>query len=202
MPQPPHASFGNQRRRPPHPAGMRPVSGVSTMVIDSATESDLAAILEIYNDVIANSTAVYTAELSTLDERRGWWQARRRGGFPILVAREAGEVVGFSSYGEFRAAWPGYRHTVEHSVHVRPDHRARGIGQALLSELVGVAERAGQHVMLGAIDADNAASLALHLKLGFARVAHFREVGRKFDRWLDLVFMQRLLAGPDVNPHD
>lgn len=164
------------------------------MVIEFATESDLPAILAIYNDVIADSTAVYTDELTTLEERRGWWQARRRSGFPILVAREAGDVVGFSSYGEFRAAWPGYRYTVEHGVHVRPDRRARGIGQALVSELLGVAERAGKHVMLGAIDADNAASLALHLKLGFTRVAHFREVGRKFDRWLDLVFVQRLLA--------
>ena len=96
------------------------------MVIDDLVEADLPGLLAIYNDVIATSTAVYSDRPTTLDERREWWQARQRAGYPVLVARDDSGVVGFATFGDFRS-WPGYRHTVEHTVHVRADCRGRGI---------------------------------------------------------------------------
>jgi phosphinothricin acetyltransferase len=164
--------------------------------IRPAAHDDLPALLAIYNDVIATSTAVFALAPTTLEERRAWFEARTRAGFPVLVAEVDGEVAGFSSFGEFRGTWPGYRHSVEHSVHVRADRRGRGIGPALVRALFPVAIRLGKHVMVGGIDAENAGSLAMHERLGFERVAHFREVGHKFGRWLDLVFVQRFLEPP------
>ena len=162
------------------------------MRIDDAAEADLPAILAIHNEVVANSTAIYSNDPSTLKERADWRAARLAQGYPVLVAREAGEVLGFASFGDFRA-WPGYAATVEHSVHVRADARRRGVGRALLAALPDRARALGKHVILGGIDADNTGSLALHAALGFEKVAHFRQVGRKFDRWLDLVFVQKIL---------
>jgi phosphinothricin acetyltransferase len=109
-----------------------------------------------------------------------------------MVAVEADQVLGFTSFGDFRA-WPCYRYTVEHTVHVRSDQRGRGLGSQLLQALIPRAQALGKHVLVAGIDADNAVSLQLHQSMGFERVAHFRQVGRKFDRWLDLVFMQRFL---------
>ena len=157
---------------------------------------DLPAVLAIYNEVIATSTAVYSLEPSTLAERQDWFDARRTGGYPVLVALCGTEVVGFASFGEFRGAWPGYRYSVEHSVHVHRGHRGGGIGSALVQALFPLALAMGKHVMLGGVDADNEGSLRLHERLGFQRVAHFREVGHKFGRWLDLVFVQRILDAP------
>jgi phosphinothricin acetyltransferase len=164
--------------------------------IRDATPEDLPAILEIFNEVIANTTAVYFLQPTTLDERRAWFDARRRAGYPVLVADDGGAVLGFASFGEFRGVWPGYRYSVEHSVHVRADSRGRGLGRLLIESLFEPARALGKHVMIGGIDADNAASLGLHEALGFVRVAHMREVGHKFGRWLDLVFVQRMLDAP------
>ena len=169
------------------------------MQLRDATDSDLAGILAIYNEVIANSTAVYATEAATLAERREWLRARLERGFPVLVAIDTHGVAGFGSYGDWRGIWNGYRYTVEHSVHVRGDVRARGIGRQLLEALVPRALSQGKHVMIGGIDAANSASIRFHARLGFEPVAHFREVGHKFGRWLDLVFMQRLL-GPAGEP--
>lgn len=168
---------------------------MSALHIRDATPDDLDAILDIFNDVIATSTAVYSLQPTTLAERRAWFDARRAAGFPVLVAEQGGEVRGFASFGDFRGTWPGYRYSVEHSVHVRADSRGRGVGRRLLESLFPRALAMGKHVMVGGVDADNAASLRLHEALGFERVAHFREVGRKFGRWLDLVFVQRCLDG-------
>jgi phosphinothricin acetyltransferase len=110
----------------------------------------------------------------------------------VLVAADHTGVVGFSSFGDFRA-WPGYRFTVEHSVHVRADRRGTGVGSALMPPLFARGAALGKHVMIAGVDGSNAASLRFHERLGFDRVAHFREVGFKFNRWLDLVFLQRLL---------
>lgn len=164
------------------------------MRIRPAETADLPGILAIYNAVILGSTAVYRDEPVPLAERAAWLAARREGGFPVLVAEEAGEVLGFASYGPWRGNFPGYRLTVEHSVHVAEGLRGRGVGRALMRDLIALAEGQGLHVMLGAVDADNLASLRFHERLGFVRVAHFREVGRKFGRWLDLVFVQRCLG--------
>jgi phosphinothricin acetyltransferase len=162
-----------------------------------ATESDLPGILAIYNEVIATSTAVYALEPATLNEPRAWFTPRSAMGFPVMVATDpGGDILGFASFGDWRGAWPGYRYTVEHSVHVRVDVRGRGIGRALVESLFPIALSLGKHVMIGSIDAENDASIRFHERLGFQRVAHFREVGHKFGRWLDLVFMQRFLDLP------
>jgi L-amino acid N-acyltransferase len=152
-------------------------------------------VLAIYNEVIATSTAVYSLEPSTLEERQGWFRTRRSSGFPVLVALNTGndDVIGFASFGEWRGAWPGYRYTVEYTVHVRHDVRGAGVGRVLVEGLFPLARALGKHVMIGGIDAANDASIRFHERLGFERVAHFREVGHKFDRWLDLIFVQRFL---------
>ncbi len=162
------------------------------IVVRDALESDLPAVLAIYNDVLLTSTAIYADEPASLEERRAWWQGRVNAGYPVLVAVDASGVTGFASFGDFRP-WPGYRFSVEHSVYVRDDRRGHGIGGALMKALLARATAMGKHVMIAGVDAENAASLHFHERLGFERVAHFREVGFKFGRWLDLVFLHRRL---------
>jgi len=160
--------------------------------IRPARDADLEAILAIYNTVIANSTAVYTETPATLTDRRDWLRGRADQGYPVLVADGGEEVLGYASFGDFRP-WPGYRHTVEHSVHIRDGQRGRGLGSALVSALFPIAAELGKHVMVAGIDAKNETSLRMHARLGFVEAGRFREVGRKFDRWLDLVVLQRML---------
>jgi phosphinothricin acetyltransferase len=149
-------------------------------------------ITEIYNDAVLHSTASWDLEPASLPERFDWFGIKMAGQWPVLVATEEGEVAGWGSFGPFRDK-AGYRHTVEHSVYVRKDQQGRGIGSKLMSALVSEAQRRGFHVMLGGVSADNAAAIAFHETHGFVAVARLAEVGRKFDRWLDLVFLQRLL---------
>jgi phosphinothricin acetyltransferase len=162
------------------------------LLVRDAEERDLPQILAIYNDVILRSTAVWTEQPSTLEERRAWFAARRASGFPVLVAARGDDLLGFASFGEFRA-WPGYRHTVEHSVHVRDGERRRGVGSALLPALVLRAQALHKHVLLAGVDGENEASLAFHRRFGFTDAGRLREVGHKFGRWIDLVFLQRSL---------
>jgi phosphinothricin acetyltransferase len=161
------------------------------MLIRDATEDDLPAILAIYNHVIAHTTAVYTETPAPLEDRQAWFKARRAGGFPVLVADDAG-VIGFASFGDFRP-WPGYARSVEHSVHVAEAARGRGVGNALVRRLIDEAQARNKHVMIGGVDASNKASIVLHRKLGFVEAGVLREVAQKFGRWLDLLFMQRML---------
>jgi L-amino acid N-acyltransferase len=162
------------------------------LLIDDASRGDLPGILTIYNEVIRNSTAVYSDEEFSAARGATWFDAKAAHGFPLVVARDASGIAGFGTFGEFRA-WPCYRHSVEHSVHVREDRRGQGIGRALVIELVARAAASSKHVMIAGIDADNAVSIGLHRSLGFTSVGHFHEVGFKFGRWLDLVFMQCIL---------
>lgn len=162
------------------------------MLIREAEEADLPQILAIHNEVIANSTAIYAEEPVSYEDRREWFNLRKRQGYPILVSADESGVTGYSSFGEFRA-WPCYRHTIEHSVHIRADRRRQRIGRLLMESLIVRATGLRKHVLIGGIDADNVASRALHAQLGFQEVAHFKQVGRKFGRWLDLIFMQKML---------
>jgi L-amino acid N-acyltransferase len=158
-------------------------------MISHATRQDLPEILAIYNEVIRNSTAVYTEIELTPERGEAWYEAKIAGGYPLLVAQDASGITGFGSFGEFRA-WPCYRYSVEHSVHVRVDCRGLGIGRHMVTELMSRASAMQKHVMIAGIDADNTASIKLHQSLGFTNVGHFQEVGFKFGRWLDLVFLE------------
>jgi L-amino acid N-acyltransferase len=163
-----------------------------TLAVRDAETGDLPAVLAIHNHVVATSDAIFTEELDTLEGRLGWFSARRAAGLPVLVAERDGKVAGYASYGPFRP-WPGYRDTVEHSVHVAAEHRRAGAGRALLVELIERAHTAGVHVMVAGIDAANEPSIALHATLGFERCGYMAEVARKQDRLLDLVLMQLAL---------
>ena len=159
------------------------------MQIRDAIVSDFEEITEIYNQIVRSSTAIYSDLPASVEERVAWWQGRRAMGFPVLVAVEDGSLAGYGTFGEFRA-WPGYRFTVEGTLHIHSSTRGRGIGRALLTELVGIAREMGKHTMVAGVDADNLPSLRFLERFGFERVGHFREVGYKFDRFLDLVFLQ------------
>jgi phosphinothricin acetyltransferase len=163
-----------------------------TPAIRPAAEKDLEAILAIYNRAVAATTAIWNDNLVDLDNRRAWLAARRAQGYPVLVASVDGVVAGYGSFGDFRP-FDGYRHSVEHSVYVAESHRRRGIASALILALIAEARQLGKHVIIGGIAADNTASIALHAKLGFVETGRMPQVGTKFGRWLDLVFMQKML---------
>ncbi|MDZ5453930.1 N-acetyltransferase family protein [Labrys sp. ZIDIC5] len=164
------------------------------MIIRPATPDDLPDILAIYNDAVLNSTAIWNWNTVDLANRQAWFDLRRSQGYPILVADAEGTAIGYASYGDWRP-FDGYCHTVEHSIYVAGSARRRGAGAALLDALIGTARDAGKHVMLGGIEAGNEPSLALHRRFGFTETARMPEVGQKFGRWLDLVFMQKTLNG-------
>ncbi|AXO15239.1 GNAT family N-acetyltransferase [Thalassospira indica] len=168
------------------------------MHLRDATRDDMAEILEIYNQVLRDSTAIYDDTPSTLEARHAWFAERQEKGFPVLVVEDDGRIVGFGSYGPWRARW-GYRFTVEHSVHVHIDHRGTGVGGMLVRALIGHAKQAGMHVMVGGIDAENVNSIRFHERLGFVEVGRAQQVARKFDRWLDLVTMQLFLDDASVS---
>lgn len=169
-----------------------------SLIVRDATLEDAADILTIYNYAALNTTAVWTDGPADLASRRDWMVARQQAGYPVLVAMKGRDVVGFASFGDFRP-FPGYRHTVENSVYVDERHRRAGIGRSLVAALIERATGMNKHAMIAGIDGTNAASIALHASLGFAEVARMPEVGCKFGRWLDLVFMQKQLAS-DVRP--
>jgi L-amino acid N-acyltransferase len=158
--------------------------------IRAANEADLPAILAIYNDAILNTTAIWSWDTVDLANRQAWFKARRALDYPVLVADLGEGAVAYASFGDWRA-FDGFRFSVEHSVYVSKAGQRRGLGSALLEALIGEARRLGKHVILGGIDATNEASLALHRRHGFAETARMPQVGQKFGRWLDLVFMQR-----------
>ncbi len=164
------------------------------MLIRQATEDDLPVIRDIYNDAVANTTAIWNETIVDLSNRSAWLGARRDAGYPVLTAvSDTGDVVGYASFGDWRA-FDGYRHTVEHSVYVHRDSRGGGIGRNLMVALIAEAERLGKHVMVAGIESENAASIRLHQQLGFIETGRMREVGTKFGRWLDLTFMQLVLS--------
>lgn len=170
------------------------------MRIRDAEPDDAEGIATIYNDAVL-TTAIWNDTLVDAANRADWLAARARSGYPVLVAVSAeGRVLGYASFGDWRA-FDGYRHTVEHSVYVAADQRGRGIGVALMRDLIVRARETGKHVMVAGIEAGNSGSILLHEKLGFERVGLLPQVGCKFGRWLDLAFLQLTLddrAAPDA----
>lgn len=169
------------------------MSAAPQVAVRPATEADLPGILAIYNDAVANTTAIWNETESTLEARRSWMAERTGRGFPVLVADDNGEVAGYATFGDFRPH-EGYRFTVENSIYVRSDLRGRGIARALMPPLIAAAGKLGMHAMIAGIEAGNLASIRLHERFAFREVARMPEVGRKFDRWLDLVLMQKMLG--------
>ena len=162
------------------------------ILVDDAAAADLPAIAAILNQAIVSTTAVWYDTPRAADWMAAWFELRRAKGWPVLVARREGRVLGYASYGEFRPH-AGYRDTKEHSVYVDPAAQREGVGRLLLSALVARARVNGVHVLVGGIADENAASIALHRSLGFEEVARMPEVGQKFGRRLTLVFMQKIL---------
>jgi len=159
------------------------------------------AILAIFNDAILNSTALYDYKPRTKEMMTAWFEAKSKGKFPVIgIENDAGELMGFASYGTFRA-FPAYKYTVEHSVYVDARFRRQGIGKRLLEEIITMAQSQDFHVLVGAIDAANTVSIRLHESLGFTASGTIRQAGFKLNRWLDLVFYQLILPTP-AQPRD
>ena len=165
-------------------------------IIQCEYQKHAAQILSIFNEAILNSTALYDYKPRSAEMIRAWFEAKAKGNFPVIgVQGDGGELMGFASFGSFRA-WPAYKYSVEHSVYVDARFRGRGVGRRLLEEIIEAAREQDYHVLIGAIDAANKPSLALHERLGFTHCGTIRQVGFKFGRWLDLSFYQLILATP------
>jgi phosphinothricin acetyltransferase len=166
------------------------------VAIRDARIDDLAAITDIYNALLDTTTHEWTETPHTVAERAEWLAEQQAAARPAIVAVVDGAVVGWATYGDFRDSvrWPGYRFTVEHSIHVREDSWGRGVGRALIDALEMRARSAGKHVMVAGIDSTNERSIRFHERLGFVEVARMPEIGEKFGRRLDLVLMQRILT--------
>ncbi|MBN9216031.1 MAG: GNAT family N-acetyltransferase [Microbacterium sp. SCN 70-200] len=162
------------------------------MELRDALPTDAAGIAVIYNDAVAHTTAIWNDVTVDATNRAAWIADRQASGFPVIVAVDGEEVVGYASYGSWRA-FDGYRFTVEHSVYVRADQRGNGLGRTLMEAIIERAHAGGIHVMVAGIEARNEASIRLHEKLGFEGVGTLSQVGAKFDAWLDLTFMQLVL---------
>lgn len=168
----------------------------SHRLISCTYEQHAQAIVDIFNDAILHSTALYEYRPRTLETMRSWFDAKAQGRFPVLgLVDEGGTLLAFGSFGAFRA-FPAFKYTVEHSVYVHPAHRGKGLGKAMLQALIAAARAQQVHAMVGGIDAANAGSIALHEGLGFVHVGTLPQVGFKFGRWLDLAFYQLLLETP------
>ena len=163
------------------------------MKVRPATHDDLPGILEIYNEAVLNTTASYDYEPRTLEHRIAWFEDHVKNNYPVLVAaNDQGRVVGWSALNRYHDR-KGYQFTTENSVYVAADQRGRGLGKLLMKPLIEAARQRGLHAILAGIDAENEASIRLHASFGFVKVAHFRQVGFKFGRWLDVIYMELVL---------
>jgi L-amino acid N-acyltransferase YncA len=161
--------------------------------VRAATAADLPAIRTLFNVLIPTTTIAYREHLASEDEIASWFAAQQAAHRPVLVADEAGEVIGYTTYGTFRGGerFPGYRHTAELTIHVDGASHGRGVGRALIEALLAAARECDVHVLVAGVDAANEASIEFHRRLGFVETARMPEVGIKFGQWLTLVLLQR-----------
>jgi L-amino acid N-acyltransferase YncA len=160
--------------------------------IQKYRKEDCSAILEIINEQILTGTALYDYKPRTLVQQLAIFDEKLQKGFPIIVAKIADEIVGFGYYSEFRFR-EAYKFTVEHSVYAKKNYIGKGIGKLLLTELIEMAKKQNLHTMIGVIDSENESSITFHEKFGFEKAGCIKESGYKFDRWLNSVFMQKIL---------
>jgi len=166
-------------------------------MIREATEKDLMDILEIYNDAILSTTAVYDYTAHTLDDRTQWYETKKQHGYPLLVFEKNDKVVAFATFGPFRA-WPAYKYTIEHSVYVHKNYRNEGIATKLMQEIIKIANAREYATLVAGIDATNENSIKMHERMGFNFSGVIKKAGYKFNKWLDLAFYQLDLKGPNV----
>ena len=153
-------------------------------------------VLEILNECIINSTALYDYEPRSIEDVHTWFKSKKENGFPILgLLNIDGTLAGFATYGDFRH-FPAYKYTVEHSIYIHKNFRGLRLGDLLLSEIIKKAEEENYHNIVGAIDAQNKVSIKLHENHGFSECGRIKEAGYKFGKWLDVLFMQKILKGP------
>ncbi len=166
-------------------------------MIRPMTLEDLEVVNEIYNDAILNTTALYKYSPETIEQRIEWFNAKQQNNDPSFVFEDDGEVAGFATYSQFRP-YPAYKYTVEHSVYVHNNHQRKGIGTKLLKHLIAEAEQLQVKTMIACIDSSNEGSIIAHEKLGFYYNGKINNAGYKFGRWLDIVYYQLDLKGPDL----
>lgn len=165
-------------------------------LVSCTYERHASAILAIFNEAIVNSTVLYDYKPRPPESMIGWFQAKVAGNFPVIgLESGTGELLGFASYGTFRA-YPAFKYSVEHSVYVHHAHRGQGYGPVLLRALIEIATEQGIHLLIGGIDTANEGSIALHTRLGFVHSGTITQAGFKFGRWLDLAFYQLTLETP------
>lgn len=170
-------------------------------IVTCSYDAHAASILAILNDAIVNSTALYDYVPRPEKSMVGWFKTKEESAFPVIgVESEEGQLLGFASYGAFRA-WPAYKYSVEHGIYVQKSHHRKGLGRLLMGRLIERAREQQYHVLIGGIDMANTSSIALHQSLGFAHAGTVLQAGFKFGRWLDLGFYQLLLDTPRV-PRD
>ena len=170
-------------------------------MIRDAKSSDIGSILEIYNDAILNTTAVYDYKIHSFADRLSWLKNKKSEGFPVLVFEDRNIVTGYATFGQFRP-WPAYKYAIEHSVYVHKDHRRKGVGTGLVTQLIKIANDREYAVIVAGIDSNNRASLLMHEKLGFTNCGTIGKVGYKFGKWLDLIFYRYELNGPIIPKED
>lgn len=158
-------------------------------MIRPASIEDVPGILEIVNYEIEHSTVLYEYEPRTLAQETEWFNEKQKADWPVLVAELDGKIAGFGTYGPFRSR-AAYQKSIEHSVYVNKDFRGKTIGYKLMLELIRIARSNQFHTMIAGIDSSNQGSIEFHRKFGFEIVGTFKEVGFKFDKWLNVTFMQ------------
>jgi L-amino acid N-acyltransferase YncA len=165
---------------------------VLLMDIRSARETDAAEIASIFNHEVEHSAPIWVETFVTVDDRRKWITARQTDGFPVLIAEDGGQVLGFGSFGPFRP-YEGFRQTVEHLVYVSAAARGKGVGRALLAALVDLARDQGKKVIVGAVDSENESSLTLHRAMGFVETGRMPQIGEKWGKRRTMVLLQKEL---------